>query len=530
MTFTEAAAHVLRLVGKPLHYKEITDVAIEKNLLSHVGKSPDVTMGARLAAIAQKDEKDCDLVRIKPGVFALRDWDDETVKKGLEDRTPALEKIRLAEANGVIVTPPETAARPAADDDDDEVLVGAEDTTDEEDPVDVLEAERTARLADASDVFEAEEDDDDPIFGGEGEEAERPGDREGGRRRRRRRRRGRGAADNGGMPSYTVADAPADNRGAERGGERGGERGAERGGERGAERGGERGAERSERPERGDRRDRHAERVDARPEDARPADEDDAGGDLADAVARLLGRRGGTIPTRQLAEMAQRQWRWPGDLQALQATLTAAARADVARSQAQGLRPRFRIVGGRIGATDAAMDQQLLDLEQQLLAVAERYREGSRRALLRRLQDLPTRAFAELVLVVLESQGLQSFRVSRRNGGQGADIGFSATGTGDVPTAVLIRRDGRDIGREQVTELRGSLHHYRGAVAACMVTTGQVLSGAREEAAAPGGAPTTLIDGASLARLCETHGVGVVETRLTLAVPDLEFFESIRAG
>ena len=30
MTFTEAAAQVLRLVGKPLHYKEITDVAIEK--------------------------------------------------------------------------------------------------------------------------------------------------------------------------------------------------------------------------------------------------------------------------------------------------------------------------------------------------------------------------------------------------------------------------------------------------------------------------------------------------------------------
>ena len=50
MTFTDAAAEVLRLVGKPLHYKEITDIAIEKNLLSHVGKSPEVTMGARLAA------------------------------------------------------------------------------------------------------------------------------------------------------------------------------------------------------------------------------------------------------------------------------------------------------------------------------------------------------------------------------------------------------------------------------------------------------------------------------------------------
>ena len=93
MTFTEAAAQVLRLVGKPLHYKEITDVAIEKNLLSHVGKSPEVTMGARLAALVKKGEKDNPLVRVKPGVFALREWDQDTIEKGLRDRTPALEKL-----------------------------------------------------------------------------------------------------------------------------------------------------------------------------------------------------------------------------------------------------------------------------------------------------------------------------------------------------------------------------------------------------------------------------------------------------
>ena len=35
MTFIEAAAEVrLRQVGKPLHYKEITELAIAKNLLS----------------------------------------------------------------------------------------------------------------------------------------------------------------------------------------------------------------------------------------------------------------------------------------------------------------------------------------------------------------------------------------------------------------------------------------------------------------------------------------------------------------
>src|SRR3954470_8970359 len=88
MTFTEAAAEVLRLVGKPLHYKEITDLAIEKNLLSHVGKSPEVTMGARLAALLKKSSKDNPLVRVKPGVFALREWDDDTIKSAMNDKSP----------------------------------------------------------------------------------------------------------------------------------------------------------------------------------------------------------------------------------------------------------------------------------------------------------------------------------------------------------------------------------------------------------------------------------------------------------
>src|SRR5438067_12866226 len=88
MTFTEAAAEVLRLVGRPLHYKEITDLAIEKNLLSHVGKSPEVTMGARLAALLKKDDKANPIVRVKPGVFALREWDEKKGKRGAKAEPP----------------------------------------------------------------------------------------------------------------------------------------------------------------------------------------------------------------------------------------------------------------------------------------------------------------------------------------------------------------------------------------------------------------------------------------------------------
>src|SRR5260221_9011350 len=84
MTFTDAAREVLRQMGRPLHYKEITELAIEKNLLSHVGKSPEVTMGARLAATLKKGGDENPLVRVKPGVFALREWDDATIRAGLD--------------------------------------------------------------------------------------------------------------------------------------------------------------------------------------------------------------------------------------------------------------------------------------------------------------------------------------------------------------------------------------------------------------------------------------------------------------
>src|SRR5687767_10440088 len=90
MTFTEAAAEVLRIAGKPLHYKEITELAIEKNLLSHVGKSPEVTMGARLAALLKKEDKTNPIVRVKPGVFALREWEGKRRKRGgvVEEEAP----------------------------------------------------------------------------------------------------------------------------------------------------------------------------------------------------------------------------------------------------------------------------------------------------------------------------------------------------------------------------------------------------------------------------------------------------------
>jgi restriction endonuclease Mrr len=74
------------------------------------------------------------------------------------------------------------------------------------------------------------------------------------------------------------------------------------------------------------------------------------------------------------------------------------------------------------------------------------------------------------------------------------------------------------------------LHHFGPAGAGWIVTTGQVLSGAREEASAPGAAPVRLVDGATFARLCEEHGIAVSPTIVSIPLPDPELFEALRNG
>jgi hypothetical protein len=543
MTFTEAAAEVLRLVGKPLHYKDITEIAIQKNLLSHVGKSPDVTMGSRLAALLKKGPKENPLVRVKPGIFALRAWEEGGPPGPAPDADAAFAAAaaRATESAAVAEGEPETEAEP-------EVVVAP--PAESKAPRAPDEQMRADLAAGASEIFDEEEDDDQPILGG----AEPPADAAGGRRRRRRRR-GRGAdapaprADDG-LPTYTVSPAfdgaapevaaledgapraegaepaprehrehreprePREHR------DRRGNEPREARGDRGADRGGERSNE-----DRG------------RPHEGPPSDiEDVAGRELADVVVWLLNgfdRNGGPVSLRALADAALRRQRLSGDAGLITSQIAAAARADNARRAADGRRPRFRFAGGRVALTDWALPPDVIRLEQEALAAVERYRDGARRALAKRITDLPGNGFAELSIAVLERLGISQLKPVRRPGGNGGELylaGVQRVGGGETRVAVIVRKDGREIGRERVTEARGSLHHFGLASAAWMLTSGQVLSGAREEASAPGALPVTLLDGAGVAKACEEHGIGVVRTVIPVLMPDADLFDGLRGA
>jgi hypothetical protein len=73
MTFYEAALRILESEGRPLTFLEITEKSIAENLLSHVGKTPELTMLSRLAAMARRT-RDRKVVVTAKDTFALADW------------------------------------------------------------------------------------------------------------------------------------------------------------------------------------------------------------------------------------------------------------------------------------------------------------------------------------------------------------------------------------------------------------------------------------------------------------------------
>jgi hypothetical protein len=186
-----------------------------------------------------------------------------------------------------------------------------------------------------------------------------------------------------------------------------------------------------------------------------------------------------------------------------------------------------------VSLTEWGLDTDVVRLERDLFGVSERHVDAFQRSFGRRLQELGSRALTDFFSLLLGQIGFVDIRPIKRAGAHNQEVHLAAVArspAGDVPTAIIVRRDGRDIGRERIIELRGALHHYSGAHAGLLATTGQVLSGAREEARAPSAAPVALLDGLSLAKLATQHGLGVNWIELRVPTLDLELFEALKNG
>src|SRR5471032_1306067 len=84
MTVLEAALKILSREGRPLHFKELTERAMTKKILTFVGRTPEVTMQTQLTAAVKKAPGN-PFVRVKPGVFGLLRYPELPVEEPARD-------------------------------------------------------------------------------------------------------------------------------------------------------------------------------------------------------------------------------------------------------------------------------------------------------------------------------------------------------------------------------------------------------------------------------------------------------------
>ncbi|MCR9166249.1 MAG: winged helix-turn-helix domain-containing protein [Nannocystaceae bacterium] len=74
MTFLEAAIEILRNVDGAMHFSEVARLAVEKNLLSHVGRDPEAAMRSCLNSAVRKGRNGEEpiIMREKPGHYGIR--------------------------------------------------------------------------------------------------------------------------------------------------------------------------------------------------------------------------------------------------------------------------------------------------------------------------------------------------------------------------------------------------------------------------------------------------------------------------
>ena len=101
MTFVEAGELVLKRFsdGNPMHYRAITEKAMEMGLLDTTGKTPEATMGAWLGVAIKKAKargEAAKFIRSGTGLYSLVNWKNSELKNQISKHNEEVSKKLLA--------------------------------------------------------------------------------------------------------------------------------------------------------------------------------------------------------------------------------------------------------------------------------------------------------------------------------------------------------------------------------------------------------------------------------------------------
>jgi ribonuclease E len=216
-------------------------------------------------------------------------------------------------------------------------------------------------------------------------------------------------------------------------------------------------------------------------------------------------------------------------------SLTAALLEDNRRRTEAGRKPAFIVDGERVTLVEFPQPSALGDAEKErapqtslgrppaAAALVGEFRRATLRALRRRVADLETAGFELVCAALLEKMGLRDLRVAKRSKEGPLYLARQRRGLSDLRVAVRLVRGQREVGRQDVQELRKDLAHYS-AQMGLVLAPGEAGREARAEASSAGQAPVALYVGEALAEELVAVRVGVSVQTVELADVDEAFF------
>ena len=540
MTFLEAALEILKRERRPFHFKELTEKATERKLLTFVGRTPEVTMQTQLTA-AVKKAPGSPFVRVKPGVFGLLRYPEAPV-----------EPEREPEAEAAPEKPQESDSRPAeggevrggrrrrrggrgrrrgrGDAPSDSVatsvasaktasesarpMEGAEEResgeTPEEPEIGSLSPEARAAALAESGVLEGDGDDRDAEepdeegrpFGEDSDAGAAPKDESAGRDDEEQ---AKPEATHGvGYQSLaTPGEATAR---------------AERPGVSSPPSGSSDSAAQASSPAGEGTAETHAQqgRKITSPTDA--------------AIEILKGQAPGRgLHVRQIADAAVRRRLIHGEPNEAWRVMRAALATEGKERLRAGQRPRVRPAGSGLYALSRRPPDSDLERAEFVLGEARRaLRERTLAALEQRLADLSPAAFEAVGRVLLQREGFGPATFVKRV--EGTIYLEALRGRGFRPSRCLIalRPGAAAAGRRALGELRAGIR-ARNQDEGVLMLTGRLADDAVAEWK-QSGAPVEVVDGPAMAETCVRHGVGVIGAMVNVEFVDADFFAEMSEG
>ena len=532
MTFLEAALEILKRERKPLHYKELTEKATERKLLTFVGRTPEVTMQTQLTS-AVKKAPGAPFVRVKPGVFGLLRYPEPVPEPVVPEATPvAATEEQTTEAGeaargrrrrrggrgrrrerrgtdeprveGTPATAQEAASRDAAKDTPaehpDADGAGSSANTDEQDGAEEpnigsLSAEaRAAALAETGvlegDIEEDEAELDANAMGNEvvaGKLDSATNDVE---QDLELAEREVAVGSSESTPAPIPESEPTPGPISATSGAQASSGASESGGQGG--------------------------RKVMSPVDA--------------AIEILKGQSPGRgVHVRQIADSAVRRRLIHGEPNEAWRVMRAALASEAKDRLRSGLRPRIKSAGSGLFALARRSPDADLEKAEYVFGEARRaLRERTLAALEQRLGELTPASFEAIARVLLQREGFGPATFVKRV--EGTIYVEALRGRGFRPSRCLIalRPGVTAAGRRALGELRAGIR-ARNQDEGLLLFAGRLADDAISEWKQPG-QPIEVVDGPAMAETCVRHGVGVISAAVAVDLIDADFFAELSEG